>query len=131
MQCYGSDAQTNLANSIRLLNNKHKYIKGIFAVFNSQIISGANLFKISEESFSGFGSRTKPLGSIGVSIILDEKLIQMNDKLFSGEKPSCITNLPVDRIFCVTESPGLNKEYLKAVIEARSKRCNLAFLWSW
>ncbi len=131
MQCYGSDAQTNLANSIRLLNNKYKYIKGIFAVFNSQIISGANLFKISEESFSGFGSRTKPIGSIGVSIILDEKLIQMNNELFSGEKPSSITNLPVDRIFCVTESPGLNKEYLKAVIDARSKRCNLAFLWSW
>lgn len=87
--------------------------------------------KISEESFSGFGSRTNPIGSIGVSILLDENLIQMNHKLFSGEKSSCITNLPVDRIFCVTESPGLDKKYLKAVIDARSKRCNLAFLRSW
>lgn len=131
LQCYGSDAQTNLANSIRLLHNKYKELKGIFAVFNSQIISGANLFKISEESFSGFGSRTKPVGSIGVSILLDDELIQMNNKLFSGEKPSSITNLPVDRIFCVTECPGLNKEYLKAVINTRSKRYNLAFIWSW
>lgn len=131
MQCYGSDAETNLANSIRLLHNKHKELKGIFAVFNSQIISGANLFKISEESFSGFGSRTKSVGSIGVSILLEEEIIQMNNKLFSGEKPSSITNLPVDRIFCVTESPGLDKKYLKAVIDARSKRCNLAFIWSW
>ena len=118
MQCYGSDAQTNLANAIRLLHNKYKELKGIFAVFNSQIISGANLFKISEESFS-------------VSIILDKELIQMNNELFSGEKPLSITNLPVDRIFCVTESPGLNKEYLKAVIDARSKGYNLAFIWSW
>lgn len=131
MQCYGSDAQTNLANAIRLLYNKYKELKGIFAVFNSQIISGANLFKISEESFSGFGSRTKPIGSIGVSIILDKELTQMNNELFSGEKPLSITNLPVDRIFCVTESPGLNKEYLKAVIDARSKGYNLAFIWSW
>lgn len=131
MQCYGSDAQTNLANAIRLLHNKYKELKGIFAVFNSQIISGANLFKISEESFSGFGSRTKPIGSIGVSIILDKELTQMNNELFSGEKPLSITNLPVDRIFCVTESPGLNKEYLKAVIDARSKGYNLAFIWSW
>lgn len=131
MQCYGSDAQTNLANAIRLLHNKYKELKGIFAVFNSQIISGANLFKISEESFSGFGSRTKPIGSIGVSIILDKELIQMNNELFSGEKPLSITNLPVDRIFCVTESPGLNKEYLKALIDARSKGYDLAFIWSW
>lgn len=131
MQCYGSDAQTNLANAIRLLHNKYKELKGVFAVFNSQIISGANLFKISEESFSAFGSRTKPIGSIGVSIILDDELIQMNNEIFSGEKPSSVTNLPVDRIFCVTESPGLNKEYLKAVIDTRSKRCDLAFIWSW
>lgn len=117
MQFYGSDAQTNLANAIRLLYNKYKELKGIFAVFNSQIISGANIYKISEESFSGFGSRTKPIGSIGVSILLDEELIQMNNEIFSGEKPSGITNLPVDRIFCVTESPGLNKEYLKAIID--------------
>ena len=41
----------------------------------------------------------------------------MNNELFSGEKPLCITNIPVDRIFCVKESPGLNKEYLKAVID--------------
>ncbi len=120
-----------MANSIRLLYNKHKEIKGVFAVFNSQIISGVNLFKISEESFSGFGSRTKPAGSIGVNIILDEEIIQMNNRLFSGEKPSCITNLPVNRLFCVTESPGLNKEYLKAIIDTRSERYNLAFLWSW
>lgn len=131
LQCYGSDAQTNLANSIRLLHNKYKELKGIFVVFNSQIISGANLFKISEESFSGFGSRTKPVGSIGVSILLDDELIQMNNELFSAEKPLSITNLPVDRIFCVTECPGLNKEYLKAVINTRSKRHNLAFIWSW
>lgn len=55
----------------------------------------------------------------------------MNNELFSGEKPLSITNLPVDRIFCVTESPGLNKEYLKTVIDARSKGYNLAFIWSW
>lgn len=117
LQYYGSDAQTNLANSIRLLHDKYKELKGIYAVFNSQIISGVNLFKISEESFSGFGSRTKPVGSIGVSIILDDELIKMSNKLFSGERPTSITNLPVNRIFCITESPGLNKEYLKAVID--------------
>lgn len=131
MQCYGSDAQTNLANAIRLLHTKYKELKGIFVVFNSQIISGANIFKLSEELFNGFGSRTKSIGSIGVNILLDEQLIQMNNKLFGGEKPSSITNLPTDRIFCVTESPGMNKEYLKAVINARSKRYNLAFIWSW
>ena len=131
MQYYGSDAQTNLANAIRLLHNKCKEIKGIFAVFNSQLISGANIFKISEESFSGFGSRTKLMGSIGVSIILDDELIKMNYELFSGEKASSIENLPVDKIFCVTESPGLNKEYLKAIIDKRSRRYNLAFIWSW
>ncbi len=131
MQYYGSDAETNLANSIRLLHNKHKELKGIFAVFNSQIISGANLFKISEESFSGFGSRTKPIGSIGVNIILDEELTQKNNEYFFGEKPSVITKLPVDKVFCITESPGLNKEYLKALINSRSKRDNLAFIRSW
>ena len=114
---YGSDAQTNLANAIRLLYGKHKELKGIFTVFNSQIISGANLFKISEEAFNAFGSRTKPAGSIGVSIILDDEIIKINNELFSGKNPECITNLPVDKIFCVTESPGLNKEYLKAVID--------------
>lgn len=104
------------------------------AVFNSQIISGANIIKISEESFDAFdvfGARTKPIGSIGVRIILDEKLVQMNNECFYGEKPLGITNLPVDKIFCVTECPGLNKDYLKAVIDTRSKRDNLAFLWSW
>ena len=120
-----------MANSIRLLHNKYKELKGIFAVFNSQIISGVNLFKISEESFSGFGSRTKPVGSIGVSILLNDEVLQMNNRFFSGKKPSSITNLPVDRIFCITESPGLNKEYIKAVIDKRSKRRNLAFIWSW
>lgn len=55
----------------------------------------------------------------------------MNNEYFFGEKPSVITELPVDKIFCVTESPGLNKEYLKALINARSERINLAFIWSW
>lgn len=100
-------------------------------VFNSQIISGANILKVSEEFFDGFGARTKPIGSIGVSILFDEKLIQMNNELFSGEKPLFVTNLPVDKIFIVTESPGLNKEYIKAVIDKRSRRCDLAFIWSW
>lgn len=120
-----------MASAIRLLHNKYTELKGVFAVFNSQIISGANLSKISEESFNGFESRTKPVGSIGVTIRLDEELVQMNNELFSGEKPSSITNLPVDRIFCITESPGLNKEYLKAIIDTRSKRCDLAFIWGW
>lgn len=131
MQYCGSDAQTNLANSIRLIHNKYKEIKGVFAVFNSQIISGVNLFKISEESFSGFGSRTKPIGSIGVNIILDHELIEFYNEHFSAEKPSAITELPVDKIFCITECPGLNKEYLKAVIDARCRRHNLAFIWCW
>lgn len=100
-------------------------------MFNSQIISGANILKISEESFCGFGARTKPIGSIGVSICFDEKLIQMNNEFFSGRKPLFVTNLPVDKIFIVTESPGLNKEYIKAVIDKRSKRRDLAFIWSW
>lgn len=121
-----------MANSIRLLYNKYKEIKGVIAVFNSQIISGVNIIKISEESFFGFESRTKPIGSIGANIILDESLIQINNERFSGEKPLAITKkLPVDKIFCVTESPGLNKEYLKAVINSRSKRNNLALIWSW
>lgn len=54
----------------------------------------------------------------------------MNNELFSGQEPSSITNLPVNKIFCVTESPGLNKEYLKAIIDTRSKRYHLAFIWS-
>lgn len=114
-----------------MLYNKYKEIKGVFIVFNSLIISGANLVKINEESFYGFESRTRPIGSIGVSILFDEKLIQMNNEFFSGEKPASVTNLPVDKIFIVTESPGLNKEYIKAVIDKRSKRCDLAFIWSW
>lgn len=110
-----------MANAIRLLHDKYKELKGIYTVFNSHIISGTNIFKISEESFNGFDSRTKSIGSIGVTILLDKDLIQMNNEIFSGEKASCITNLPVDKIFCVTECPGLNKEYLKAVIDKSVK----------
>ncbi|MDR0978512.1 MAG: hypothetical protein LBL91_00985 [Lachnospiraceae bacterium] len=45
----------------------------------------------------------------------------MNHKLFDAKKATGITNLPVDKIFCVTESPGLNKEYLKSIINAGVK----------
>ena len=70
------------------------------------------------------------MGSIGVNILCDEKLIQMNNEFFSGRNPLFVTNLPFDKIFIVTESPGLNKEYIKAVIDKRSKRCYLVFIWS-
>lgn len=122
----GSDATTNLVNSLRLAIWGYHPIKGVVCVFGSKIISGTRIKKGTDFDYDPFKSFiTGSLGQIGRFIKLNEAALNKHIAYLSKAKPLAIQSrvlsvkkvFRVDGIVSLSEFPGMSPEIFKSLVE--------------
>ncbi|MFA5184098.1 MAG: asparaginase [Patescibacteria group bacterium] len=122
----GSDATTNLVNSLRLAVWGYHPIKGIMAVFGSKIISGVRVKKGTDFDYDPFSSFIAgSLGQIGRFIKISAAALDKHISYLSKTKPLAIQSrvLSVKKDFdtasiaSLTEFPGMSPEIFKTLVE--------------
>lgn len=125
----GTDAVTNLVNSLRLAVWGYHEVKGVMAVFGSKIISGARLKKGTDFDYDPFASfQTGTLGQIGRFMRINESALKRHVAYLSKNHPLAIQSrvLSVKKEFdtksiaSFTEFPGMSMEIFKTVTENNS-----------
>jgi len=87
MGTLGSDAFTNLVNSIRLAIWPHHVIRGVVAVFGSKIISGVRVKKGTDFDYDPFSSFIAgALGQIGRFVRMSETALNKHNSYLSKFK---------------------------------------------
>ncbi|MBU0706892.1 asparaginase [Patescibacteria group bacterium] len=122
----GSDATTNLVNSLRLAVWGYHPIKGVIAVFGSKIISGVRVKKGTDFDYDPFAAFiTGSLGQIGRFIRISEAALEKHISYLSKVKPLAIQSrvLSVKKDFntkviaSLTEVPGMSYELFQSLVE--------------
>ncbi|MFA5155413.1 MAG: asparaginase [Patescibacteria group bacterium] len=122
----GSDATTNLVNSLRLAVWGYHPIKGVMAVFGSKIISGVRVKKGTDFDYDPFSSFiTGSLGQIGRFIRISPTALDKHISYLSKTKPLAIQSrvLSVKKDFdtksiaSLTEFPGMSPDIFKTLVE--------------
>ncbi|MCK5466568.1 asparaginase [Candidatus Parcubacteria bacterium] len=122
----GTDAETNVVNSLRLAVWEYHEIKGIVAVFGSKIISGTRVKKGTEFDYDPFKSfQVGALGQIGRFMRIDEKALMKYISYLSKVKPLAIQSriLSVKKDFdtksiaSLTEFPGMSVDIFQSLVE--------------
>ncbi len=122
----GTDAVTNLVNSLRLAVWGYHEVKGVFAVFGSKIISGTRVKKGTDFDYDPFQSFQKgTLGQIGRFMRLDDAALRKHVAYLSKSKPLAIQSrvLSVKKTFdtksiaSLTEFPGMRSDVFKSMVE--------------
>ncbi len=122
----GSDATTNLVNSLRIAVWGYNPIKGVMAVFGSKIISGVRVKKGTDFDYDPFKSFiTGAIGEIGRFIRIDETQLQKYVSYLSKVAPLAIQSrvLSVKKDFdasgivSLTEFPGMSVDIFKTLVE--------------
>jgi L-asparaginase len=122
----GSDATTNLVNSLRICVWKYTDIKGVMAVFGSKVITGTRVKKGTDYDYDPFKSFiTGSLGQIGRYIRVDEKALERHNSYLSKRNPLAqssgdlvvINRFETDKIVSITEHPGLKAEVLVNLVK--------------
>lgn len=118
----GTDATTNLINSLRVAVWPYNELKGVFAVFGSKIITGTRVKKGTDFDYDPFSSfQSGSIGQIGRYIKIDEGAL--NKHLAYLEKADSDTELGVHKIFSTekiasfTEFPGMSPEVIKTLVD--------------
>ncbi|MBI2798291.1 asparaginase [Candidatus Saccharibacteria bacterium] len=126
----GSDATTNIVNSLRMAVWAHHDVKGVMAVFGSKIITGTRVKKGTDfdyDPFSSFQSGT--LGQIGRFMKIDESSLQKHNSYLSRYKPLAETAKDLDikkdfdckDLISLTEFPGMSPEFIKSLADSGAK----------
>ena len=122
----GTDATTNLVNSLRLAVWSYHDIKGVVVVFGSKIISGTRVKKGSDFDNDPFKSFEKgSLGDIGRFIRIDEDALRKHVSYLSKVKPLAIQSriLSVKKDFetrsiaSIMEFPGMSPDIFESLVE--------------
>jgi len=122
----GTDAVTNLVNSLRLAVWGYHPIKGVVCVFGSKIISGARIKKGTDFDYDPFQSFiTGSLGQIGRFIRIDEDALNKHIAYLSKVKPLAIQSrvLSVKKDFdtasivSLTEFPGMSADIFRILVK--------------
>jgi len=121
----GSDAVTNLVNSMRIASWEYHPMKGIMAVFGSQIITGVRVKKGSDFDYDPFQSfSTHSIGQIGRLIKINtpalEKHLEYLRKDYSlaiSAKQLQLINKFDPSIASFTEFPGMDPKLFQTVVE--------------
>ncbi len=123
----GSDAVTNLINSLRLAVWAHHPIKGVMAVFGSKIITGVRVKKGTDFDYDPFKAfQTGSLGQIGRFIKIDIGSLEKHNAYLSKYKPlankksELIVNNKFDaaHLASLTEFPGMSPSIFKTLVES-------------
>ncbi|PIN80498.1 hypothetical protein COV16_00850 [Candidatus Woesearchaeota archaeon CG10_big_fil_rev_8_21_14_0_10_34_8] len=122
----GSDATTNLVNSLRLAVWGYHPIKGVMAVFGSKIISGVRVKKGTDFDYDPFASFiTGALGQIGRFIKINEPALNKHISYLSKSRPLAIqsrvlsvkSKFNTKSIASLTEFPGMSSDIFKTLVE--------------
>lgn len=122
----GTDAVTNLVNSLRLAVWSYHEVKGVMAVFGSKIISGVRVKKGTDFDYDPFQSFQKgSLGQIGRFMRLDDITLRKHVSYLSKSKPLAIQSrvLSVKKQFdtksiaSLTELPGMQADIFQSLVE--------------
>ena len=122
----GSDAITNLINSLRIAVWGYHPIKGVMAIFGSKIISGTRVKKGTDFDYDPFSSfQTGALGQIGRFIRMDETALNKHVSYLSKVKPLAIqsrvlsvkSDFATSSIASLTEFPGMSPNTFQSLVE--------------
>lgn len=122
----GSDATTNLVNSLRLAVWGYHPIKGVMSVFGSMIIAGTRIKKGTDFDYDPFKSfLTGALGQIGRFIRINEPALDKHISYLSKIKPLAIQSgaLSIKKDFdtasiaSLTEFPGMSLHIFQSLAE--------------
>lgn len=122
----GSDAVTNLVNSLRLAVWSYHEIKGVMAVFGSKIIAGTRVKKGTDFDYDPFKSfQVGALGQIGRFMRIDDTALRKYVNYLSKSKPLAIQSrvlsvkkdFDVKSIASLTEIPGMSPEIFQTLVE--------------
>lgn len=123
----GSDAVTNLVNSLRLAIWSYHQIKGVYAVFGSKIIAGTRVKKGTDFDYDPFKSFiTGSIGQIGRVIRIEQPALEKHVSYLSKSSPlaSHAASLVVRKDFntssiaSLTEFPGLNAKIFQNLVDS-------------
>lgn len=127
----GSDATTNLINSLRLAVWGYHPIKGVVSVFGSKIISGTRVKKGTDFDYDPFSSfQTGALGQIGRFIRMKETALNKHVSYLSKVKPLAIqsrvlsvkSDFDTSNIASFTEFPGMSPDLFQSLVENNNIR---------
>lgn len=131
----GSDASTNVINSLRIAVWGYHPIKGVMAVFGSKIISGTRVKKGTDFDYDPFSSfQSGSLGEIGRFIRIKEAALEKHNSYLSKSKPIAIQarvlsvkkDFDTASIASLTEFPGMSPNIFQTLVE----HCNIkAFIF--
>ena len=122
----GTDATTNLVNSLRMAVWGYHEIKGVMAVFGSKIISGTRVKKGTDFDYDPFSSfQSGSLGQIGRFMKIDEAAMRTHVAYLSKYKPLAIQSrvlsvkkdFDVEGIVSLTEFPGMSPSIFTSLVE--------------
>lgn len=122
----GSDATTNLVNSLRLAVWDYHEVKGVIAVFGSKIITGTRVKKGTDFDYDPFVAFQKgSLGQIGRFMRINEEAMKKHVSYLSKVKPLAIQSrvLSVKKDFdsksiaSLTEHPGMSADVFQSLVE--------------
>jgi L-asparaginase len=122
----GSDATTNLINSLRLAVWGYHPIKGVMCVFGSMIITGTRIKKGTDFDYDPFKSfLSGALGQIGRFIRINETALDKHISYLSKAKPLAIQSrvLSIKKDFdtasiaSLTEFPGMSPDLFQSLVE--------------
>ncbi|MBI5158954.1 asparaginase [Candidatus Micrarchaeota archaeon] len=122
----GTDAVTNLVNSLRLAVWSYHEVKGVMVLFGSRIITGTRVKKGTDFDYDPFKSfQAGCLGKIGRFMKIDETSLRKHVSYLAKSKPLAIQSrvLSVKKEFdmksiaSLTEFPGMNAEVFQTLVE--------------
>jgi len=122
----GSDATTNLVNSLRLAVWGYHPIKGVMSVFGSMIITGTRIKKGTDFDYDPFKSfQFGAFGQIGSIIRINEPALDKHISYLSKTKPLAIQSrvLSIKKDFdtlsiaSLTEFPGMSPDIFQSLVE--------------
>lgn len=122
----GTDATTNLVNSLRMAVWAYHEVKGVMAVFGSKIISGTRVKKGTDFDYDPFSSfQAGSLGQIGRFMKIDKAALEKHVAYLSKYKPLAIQarvlsvkkDFDTESIASLTEFPGMSPDIFKSLVE--------------
>lgn len=122
----GSDATTNLVNSLRIAVWGYNEVKGVMAVFGSKIIMGTRVKKGTDFDYDPFTAfQTGSLGQIGRFMKINDKALQNHVNYLSKSKPLAIQSrvlsvkkeFRTDKIISLTEFPGMDPGFIVNAVD--------------
>jgi len=122
----GTDAVTNLVNSLRMAVWSYHEVKGVVAVFGSKIITGARVKKGTDFDYDPFKAfQTGSLGNIGRFMRINEPAMKKHIGYLSKYKSLAIqsrvlsvkNSFETKSIVSLTEFPGMSVDVFKSLVE--------------